>query len=438
MGRLGMKFSLENFKQAIQNGFLQPYCLSYDYVDKSKYEKLQQDIEWKNRRIEETFEELKNRMGRKYYKNVFLAQSNALNYAALQFPAYSFLFSEDLLDDWLAIVDFHKKYSRDHSLHQPMTAYVAAQLLGYGDPSTAFPISTSSGNLLDFCVEAILTKPETHYILESASRYGLPNNILRDSQIARAFWKGLFYRTVVLSALFHDIGYPWQYMERVGKELRKNVSNLYQSGNVVTQLIEDFSDRMMFLPLRNYETTHRNEPVFEKDRLVELTMSALDTHGFPGAIAFLSLNDAIRKSVVTEPMAKIHEFMVEWAAMGIFMHDMEGKHRKQFPRLKLSFIQDPLSSVVAMADYLEEFDRPKVTFTSRSKESRARYGFDCSLVNVNLEGSVLNVEMSYVNNSSKAIAAEFKREETEHYFNPSNGYVDLKPLGINKVVYSQV
>ncbi len=237
-----MKFSLEDFKQAIKNGFLQPYSLSYDYVDESKYEMFQRDIEWKNSRIEETFEELKHRIGRKYYKNVFLAQSNALNYAALLFPAYSFLFSEDLLDDWLAIVDFHKKYCRDHSLHQPMTAYVAAQLLGYGEPSEALPISTSQGNLLDFCVEVIFTKPEAYYILECADRYGLPGNMLKDSQAARVFWKGVFYRTVVLSALFHDIGYPWQYMDRVGKELRKSVSNLHQSGNVVSQLISDFGE----------------------------------------------------------------------------------------------------------------------------------------------------------------------------------------------------
>lgn len=432
-----MKFSLEDFKQAIKNGFLQPYSLSYDYVDESKYEMFQRDIEWKNSRIEETFEELKHRIGRKYYKNVFLAQSNALNYAALLFPAYSFLFSEDLLDDWLAIVDFHKKYCRDHSLHQPMTAYVAAQLLGYGEPSEALPISTSQGNLLDFCVEVIFTKPEAYYILECADRYGLPGNMLKDSQAARVFWKGVFYRTVVLSALFHDIGYPWQYMDRVGKELRKSVSNLHQSGNVVSQLISDFGDRMVFLPLRNYETTHRNEPVFEKNRLVELTTSAMDTHGFPGAIAFLTLNDAIRKSVVTEPLAIMHEFMVEWAAMGIFMHDMEGKHREHFPKLRLSFFQDPLSSVVAMADYLEEFNRPKVAFKSKLKESRARYSYDCSLVEINNMGSVLNVEMHYSNNASKAIAAQFKRKETDDYFNPSRGYIDMLPLGINKVVYSQ-
>ncbi len=52
-------------------------------------------------------------------------------------------------------------------------------------------------------------------------------------------------------------------------------------------------------------------------------------------------------------------------------------------------------------------------------------------------GSVLNVEMHYVDDASKAIAAQFKREETDNYFNTSRGYIDLMPIGINKVVYSQ-
>lgn len=434
-----MKFSLEAFKDAVQNGFLKPYSLSYDYVDESKYELIQKQIEWTDNKIADTFQELRQRMGKKYFKNVLLSQICALDYAALQFPFYGFMLTEDLSDDWLAIVDFHKKYARDHSLHQPLTAYVVAQMLGFGDSSKSLAIPATPGNLLDFCVKTILTEKSAHYILESARKYGLSEKLLVDCEIAWEFWKGLFYQTAVLSALFHDIGYPWQYVDRVGLALRKSVTTLHQSDNIVNKIIEDFKDRMVFLPLRNYQLVHDNEPVFEKDYLFKLVSAALETHGFPGGIAFLILNDAIRRSSITSPLAKMHSFAIEWAAMGIFMHDMEGQHTKSFPKLKVSFCQDPMSSLISLADYLEEFNRPKVQFKSKIKESRMKYGFDCSSVDINVDSNgIMHVDMEYRSNTSKVVAVSFKSKETENYFNPSSGYVDLMPLGIKQVVYNQI
>ena len=141
---------------------------------------------------------------------------------------------------------------------------------------------------------------------------------------------------------------------------------------------------------------------------------------------------------MTDPSAKIQEFEVEWAAMGIFMHDMEKKHRDLFPKLRVNIAQDPLSAIIALADYLEEFNRPKVSFVSKSRESRVNYYSDCNDVEINIDSNgVFNINMKYPKEASKAIAAAFKSEETEYYFNPTNGYVDLSPLGVKKVVYSQ-
>ena len=432
-----MEFCLGDFKEAIRNGFLHPNCLSYDYVDESKFEKFQNALDWKGNKVKETFLELQMRMGRNYFRNVVLAQVCTLDYAALHFPAYYFLLPEDLSDDWLAIVDFHKKHARDHSLHQPLTAYVAANLLGFGDASRSLTIPAAPGNLLDYCVDVILKEP--NYITASARRYGIPDNMLENKLAARKFWRGLFYETVLLSALFHDIGYPWQYVNRVGKGLRKSVRRLHTSDGIVAHVINDFKDRMFFLPLRGYQTRHENEPIFEKEHLEELTEAAMETHGFPGAIAFITLNDAIRKSVVTCPSAIFQQFKVEWAAMGIFMHDMEGKHKELFPKLFLKFDQDPLSSIIALADYLEEFNRPKTQFVSRARESRMKYGIDCSKVKIDVSiDGVMNVWMEYPKNANKALAAKIKKDETIDYFNPTNGYVDLSSLGIKEVVYSQI
>ena len=164
----------------------------------------------------------------------------------------------------------------------------------------------------------------------------------------------------------------------------------------------------------------------------------METHGFPGAVAFLTLNDAVRKSVVDEPIAKIHQFSVEWASMGIFMHDMEGMHKKRFPKLRLSFTQDPLSSLVSFADYLEEFNRPKAVFTLSEEGSKIKYETTCSDVELEVTADgIMKVGMTYKDSNSKAIASAFKNAETEDYFNPSIGYIDMSSIGIKRVDYYQ-
>ena len=441
MGVVEKKFSLDGFKKAIQSGLFYPDSLSYGYVDVAKFEQLQKQQKWNAHSITKTFDELQQRMSRRYFKNVMLAQACALDYAALQFPAYSVLLREDLSDDWLAIVDFHKKYCRDHSLHQPLTAYIAASLLGFGkaEDSLAIPVKTDDAdNLLDYCINVIFKSKDAKYILECGRRYGLPETMLEDNLAAREFWKGLFYRTVILSALFHDMGYPWQYVNLIGKDLKANVSILHPIENTALNIVKQFKNRMVLLPLRHYQTNHENEPINEKDELQKLIVSSLETHGFPGAIAFLSLNDAIRKYPSNHPNALLQEFSVEWAAMGIFMHDMANKHKKSFPNLRVDVWQDPLSAIISLSDYLEEFNRPKVTFLPKAKITQMKYYYDCKQVAVSVsELGVLSVKMTYTNKSSKAIAASFKQIETEDYFASRFGYVDLESMGIKKVLYEQ-
>lgn len=434
-----MKLDLHGFKCALTAGFLLPDNYSYGYVDEAKYEVFRQQQKWDESKLTSVFNELQQRMSRRYFVNVSLAQIAALDYSSLQFPVYSILSGEDLSDDWLAIVDFHKKYCRDHSLHQPLTAYVAASLLGFGKAENSLQIPSQPSNLLDYCVDVLFKSKEASYVFEESNRFGLPKTMTKDSFISREFWKGLFYRTVILSALFHDIGYPWQYVNRIGESLNKSVRCLFPSDSVALSIVKDFKNRMVYLPLRNYQHYHYNELVGEEDRLVEQTQIALMTHGFPGAIAFLSLNDAIRKHPTEHPLARLQEFSVEWAAMGVFMHDMEGTHRKNNLGLRLNINQDPLSTIVSIADFLEEFNRPKVTFVPKAHEGRIKYYSDCSSVEIRLnEGCVLEVLMSYNKESHRAIAAAFKTEETDNYFNPNNGFINLSPIGIRRVVYKQI
>lgn len=436
MGNVEKSFSLDRFKEAVQSGLFLPASLTYDYVDEALFEQFQTRREWKESKMAEIFDELRRRMGYRYFRNVMLAQTFALDYAALQFPVYSMLIAEDLSDDWLAIVDFHKKHCRDHSLHQPLTAYIAASLLGFGKAEESLSISIDPGNLLDYCVSTILTSDNTGYLRETATHFGFPLPMIKDTMAAREFWKGLFYRTVVLSTLFHDIGYPWQYIDGIGKGLRNNVQILHPIDTTASTIIERFKNRLVMLPLRHYITGHLFEPINEGEELYKLITMAMGTHGFPGAIAFLTLNDSIRKFPPDKPMAMIHEFMVEWAAMGILMHDMVKIHKKGYPKLRVNIQQDPLSAIVSIADYLEEFNRPKVFFKPKSRQSQMKYYSDCLSVEVHLESKgVLVVKMNFRDKTSKAIATAIKTEETDDYFDEADGYLDLSPIGIKKVLF---
>ena len=106
-------------------------------------------------------------------------------------------------------------------------------------------------------------------------------------------------------------------------------------------------------------------------------------------------------------------------------------------KLRVDILQDPLSAIISISDYLEEFERPKVLFQPQTNQSRMTYQNDCSRVKVCIDSNRnLIIEMKY--KTSKAIAAKFKKEESETYFRLGDGYVDLYPLGISNVIYKQI
>lgn len=434
---MAIEFSIKDFRESLSRGFLNPPDLGYDYLDPDKYCRLFGQYEKDSKRIKSpmVFDELCKRMSRKYYQEVFLAQLKALHFASRYFPAYAIIMPEDLAEDWLATVDFHKKFARDHSLHQPLTAYVVAKLLGFGDERLALPVPMGCGNLLGVCADNIVSGK--HSLQEYAISAGLPGNLFANSVLARSFWKNMFYKTAVLSALFHDIGYPWQYVGRIKDSLTMSSPLLHPEESVAACLLEEMGDRLLFLPFHDYSFEPRKLAVGEKKRKEQLVKLALGTHGFPGAIAFLSLHDAIKAIPVISPLSIVHSFSIEWAALGIFMHDMvQVQQKNKLQSFRIDFVKDPLSSVVSLADYLEEFNRPAVSFSSLSSKSQLSYSYACSFAKVEISpDSVLQIEMRYNSKGTSAVAGKYKSEETEDYFNLSSGFIDLSSLGIRDISF---
>lgn len=427
-----MLFSIEDFRASLSKGFLNPLNLGYDFVDPSKFENLFDTFGRESKHIKSlsVFDELSQRMSKKYFQAVFLAQLRALHFASRRFPAYSIIMPEDLAEDWLATVDFHKKFSRDHSLHQPLTAYVVAKLLGYGDERRSFRVPAGCGNLLGLCTDSIILRNQ--YLQHYALAEGLPESLFHNQVLARCFWKDMFYKTAIMSALFHDIGYPWQYVGRINDSLKMCSPLLHPNDSISSFILKEMGDRLSFLPFHKYLYGPQVMAIGERQETEQLIKLALDTHGLPGAIAFLSLHDAIKASHSLSPLSHIQSFSIEWAALGILMHDMVHIQQKNvLHSLRIDFQKDPLSSIVSMADFIEEFNRPNVSFSSFYKWSQASFGNACSNVKVEISAdAVFQVKMRYNSEGAAALAGRSKAKETEEYFNLSSGFIDLSSIGV--------
>ena len=258
--------------------------------------------------------------------------------------------------------------------------------------------------------------------------------------------RDVFYETAVISALFHDMGYPWQYINRLDKSIvaadfRLPIDTAVESRDILDMI----KNRLLIYPFYGYSLTNKNRPIstWEKRLLVLFEKSLHSTHGFPGSLAFIYLQDRIRLFPTdTSFNEAVCRFIYDWAAVGIMMHDMpkiykgEGK-RPQNVFLRTSFETDPLSSLITLADVLEEFHRPAANYSAVGNESvQVDYRYPCIQTKLELQGDTLGVSYIY---SDKALAAQNRRirtAEIDDYFNPKQGFVDLSYLGINSVTCS--
>ena len=363
----------------------------------------------------------------------------------MSFPAYRFILPEVLVDDWLAIVDWHT-FHRDHVLHQPLTAYIVQKLLDEaGSPDESFHLSDGR-HLLDVCVDEILKWDKTSYLREFLLGIGVQETEawLNNSYAGRVLWKSLFLEAAYLAAVFHDMGYPWQYVHLLSNKLEHAGYHPDSPTSDAEGLINTFGNRLLFYPLNGYRTLDRNAPSTWHQRLTSLTAQTLrKTHGLPGAIGFLYLNDVIRDypSDRTHP---IRQFCVEWAAMAIMMHDMckiyWGDKTSTPPdnvHMRLHFDTDPLSCVLTLADVLQDFSRPSVAFQDNTTSVAISYHDGCDSTRLALDWGnptrAMEIAYSFTDPVQYATKCTFLPSECLDIFDPNNGYMDFSSLGITGV-----
>lgn len=433
-----MKFDYNDF--ACSKEFFPRYFNILWSVNKDSYMKMENEYNKKVISVSVALDSVMQRVPNKYFFKMSSAQLDAISYSECVFPTYRFILPDALIDDWLSIMDPHKEHCRDHSLHQPLTAYIVAKLLGYGDPAKALKLK--DGDLLTTCAQVIVSSPQTRYLRDYfKSLYPDCRKIPLGIRLKLA--RDVFYETAIISALFHDMGYPWQYISRLNESIfaadfRLPIDSSAQSMDILDMI----KNRLLIYPYYGYSMTSKSRPIsiWEKNILLLFEKSLQKTHGFPGSLAFIHLQDKIRlfptDSCFNEAVCR---FIYDWAAVGIMMHDMpkiyKGKGRKpENAFLRVSFDTDPLSSLIATADVLEEFHRPAANFLTPSEESiEIKYEYPCKRTELELNGESLDIKYVYENNALAAKNKRFRTSEIDDYFNSVQGFVDLSSLGIKKV-----
>lgn len=431
MGLLIMKmvFAYDDFRENYLLGSalmpkkpLEPWCI----IDEAKLSKVI-DKDNINARVRRTFNALEVRMGGEYFAEFERVQTSVKDYGAFVFPAYKILFLDVACEDWLSLLDFHKEFSRDHSVHQPLTAYIVCKLLGGGNPTQAFQISGVS--LLDKALDAITTSPDSRYLLDRLAQKD-PTSPLLDGD--RELWKVVFYQTAIITAMYHDLGYPWQFIERMHDFLKDEnllCGRLPENTPLVEQYIDEHKDELMFRPFFNYgkgglTCSDIKKPLF--DQFIH------QSHGVTGALAYHAYNKEFRSDAKTS-MSGLIEFCQEWSCLAILMHDMQKAYAQEdsgFP--KLDFNTDPLSYIISLADTMEDFNRPNANFKTKKKGCEIEYSFPSLSVELEENGGMAEIRYK-MSPETKAAQEERKVKDQKELFDQPGGYFDLASLGLTQM-----
>ena len=421
---------------AVPNG-LSPFI----NVDPGKYTKLESE----SRRIE--LNPFRKRYSLSKFRDLRAAVSETWHCAMTYFPAYRFQVAEYINDEWLASVDFHKGFHRDHVRHQVFVYYVARTLLDGGDLSgldATWSFKPNGKSLREHILDAILHGDKAQYLFEACRELGAPERFWkeRNSPATRYLWGLLVDETLCLACFFHDIGYPWQFVAKVDSAL-KNHQPLSALSTVNDGVLTRFGNRLLGMPFKGYIRTDPSFPMDRENEAYEaFKKAAASSHGLPGAVAFLHLNDVLR------PFPDPHDlpsrrFCLEWAAMAIMMHDLQSIYAEGEQRqLRLDFFCDPMSFLLTLADQIQDFSRPNAAFHPLPPEMpdvRLEYTSKCSHVELGWDARSNQFTITYCYKDPRDFIKnrdDYKKKAWEQYFDPVEGFLDYSApaLGINRIV----
>jgi hypothetical protein len=437
-----MRFDHASFQMAIHSGgCCAPRVLSPLYrLSREALALLdRQMVEREAATLHEHYQKLSERMTDVALGDLRMATALAWRGADGYFPAYRYHVGEFVNDDWLSSVDWHKKFHRDHISHQAMCYWVAQRLLDTKDQEVSFDTST----LRERCLQQVVYDPECHYLRDYAERLGVFKNVGRE--LKTCLWASLFDEAVFLATMYHDIGYPWQFVQGIATQLSGNSAlSVMPMQMSARELYDAYGTRLLCYPFQNYSAPAAVQPAGWRRRTESLLLEGLSrTHGLPGALAFLYLNDVLRQFPDAADSDAKGLFCIEWAALAILMHDLQrlyvGKARNGAPpensQLRISFRRDPLSFLLTLVDQIQDFCRPNAVFKATAGAVKLEYEHACHAVEITAQPrQPVRIVYCYEKTSDyDKNTAEHKPKAEREFFDPTVGYVDWSGLPISSI-----
>lgn len=428
-----MTFSYEDYLS--HKDFFPRIFTSYSILAKDHFIKLLEKYDREGHKVTGALDAIRQRTSRQYFGKLNSAQIEALSYSEHVFPAYRLILPDAIMDDWMAIVDPHKEHKRDHSLHQPQTAYIVAKLLGFGKEECS--LNCPKGRLLSICIDNLSNSKGTNYLRDhlydlcpklKTLPVGLKNKYLKDA----------FYQSCIVSALFHDVGYPWQFINSLDESIEgADFRSVDTFPTDITTIYDSVSDELLLFPFWGYQYSINLSHLAKrrKDTIDIMTKALKKTHGFPGALGFIGLNNSTLSECSENSINDgLYRFVMDYASVGIMMHDMAGLYSKDgYSNFRLSFSKDPLSCIIAMADVFEEFYRPLCGYIHSEENDNVSLVYhmpgESTEIQINNVGEMA-VIYKYSDPKCAATSRRFREKEINQYFNNNNSFVDLFELGI--------
>lgn len=243
------------------------------------------------------------------------------------------------LDYLLLIIDNLKSRNTD------LSKYINVQIEQYQSH-----IRSTLGNILNNDVIESRLKNELNegkkVIIENATNFS---------------WEYFVRGTLIIAALFHDIGYPIVFMNKQMNRLNDYVSSVLPLDSISFVKLNDLLENSLLFTITN------------KDELNQRYQN--NDHG--AWSAYILLLQFYETGAIRE-LNPIKRAMIECAAVAIYEHTIKYKvsGESKFEREKPSFILNPLSYTLRMVDDLQEWDR--IYFEVRTN-SDLRYCTKCKM-----------------------------------------------------------
>lgn len=251
----------------------------------------------------------------KYFKIMGLERLIATNYTDLE---------------WSMVLEYNFEKSesqrtRDHFIHQFRNAFLGCTFL-------------SNFGLDEKIVSCIKGKQtQISYIINKVIENMKIKNELKEDE-EEHIYKEIIYKSYILSAIFHDIGYPISYFNRVSSQIHK-FTPFYEmiNCNIKTDFTKIkclLADSMLLLTVDNDQIREK----YEKN-----------DHGVFSAISFL-LNFYSSGSI--HSLSEVDRCIIELAAISIYKHT-----NKYNDDERMLFYDDPISYLLRLCDDLQEWSR---------------------------------------------------------------------------------